>query len=61
MTLKDRCKSEELRKRLEIEDVVVVVIKSILGSFGIKLEEKGCERLGISTQKHEYCGNCWKR
>ena len=29
--LKDRCKSEELRKRLDIEDVVDVVRKSRLG------------------------------
>ena len=28
VTLKDRCKSEELRKRLEIEDVADVVSKT---------------------------------
>jgi len=31
VTLKDRCKSEELRKRLDIEDVADVVMKSRLG------------------------------
>ena len=35
VTLKDRCKSEELRKRLEIEDVADVVRKSRLGWFGL--------------------------
>ena len=39
MTLKERCKSEELRKRLEIEDVADVVRKSRLGWFG-HLERK---------------------
>ena len=39
VTLKDRCKSEVLRKRLNIEDVVDVVRKSRLGSFG-HLERK---------------------
>ena len=39
VTLKDRCKSEELRKRLEIEDVANVVRKSRLGWFG-HLERK---------------------
>ena len=34
VTLKDRCKSEELRKRLDIEDVADVVRKSRLGWFG---------------------------
>ena len=34
-----RCKSEELRKHLEIEDVVDVVRKSRLGWFG-HLERK---------------------
>ena len=33
VTLKDRCKSEELRKRLEIEDVSDVVRKNGLGWF----------------------------
>ena len=33
VTLKHRCKSEELRKRLEIEDVSDVVRKSGLGWF----------------------------
>jgi len=33
-TLKDRCRSEELRKRLDIEDVADVVRKSRLGWFG---------------------------
>ena len=33
VTLKDRCKSDELRKRLEIEDVEDVVRKSRLGWF----------------------------
>jgi len=32
-TLKDRCRSEELRKRLDIEDVADVVRKSRLGWF----------------------------
>ena len=31
VTLKDRCKSEELRKRLDIEDVADVVRKSRIG------------------------------
>ena len=39
VTLKDRCKSEELRKRLDIEDVADVVRKSRLGWFG-HLERK---------------------
>ena len=39
VTLKDRCKSEELRKRLEIEDAADVVRKSRLGWFG-HLERK---------------------
>ena len=39
VTLKDRCKSEELRKLLDIEDVADVVIKSRLGWFG-HLERK---------------------
>ena len=34
MILKDRCNSEELRKRLDIEDVADVVRKSRLGWFG---------------------------
>ena len=38
-TLKDRCRSEELRKRLDIEDVADVVRKSRLGWFG-HLERK---------------------
>ncbi len=33
MTLKDRCKSEELRKRLDIEDVADVVRRGRLGWF----------------------------
>ena len=33
VTLKDRCKSEELRKRLDIEDVADVVRKSRLRSL----------------------------
>ena len=39
MTLKDRCKSEELRKRLDIEEVADVVRKRRLGWFG-HLERK---------------------
>ncbi len=39
VTLKDRCKSEELRKRLDIEDVADVVRKSRLRWFG-HLERK---------------------
>ena len=35
VTLKDRCKSEELRKRLEIEDVADVARRSRLGWFGL--------------------------
>ena len=46
MTLKDRYKSEELRRRLEIEDVADVVRKSILGWFKRSFEMKGCGRLG---------------
>ena len=38
-TFKYRCKSEELRKRLDIEDVADVVRKSRLGWFG-HLERK---------------------
>ena len=34
VTLKDRCRYEELRKRLEIEDVADVVRKSRLVWFG---------------------------
>ena len=34
VTLKDRCKSEELRKRLDIEDVTDVDCKSRLGWCG---------------------------
>ena len=34
VTLKNRCKSEELRKCLEIEDVADVVRKSRVGWFG---------------------------
>ena len=44
VTLKDRCKSEELRKRLDIEDVADVVRKSRLGWFGHlreKMQETG--------------------
>ena len=39
MTLKGRYKSEELKKRLDIEDVADVVRKSYLGWFG-HLERK---------------------
>ena len=39
VTLKDRCKSEELRKRLDIEDVADVIRKSRLRWFG-HLERK---------------------
>ena len=39
VTLKDRCRSDELRKRLDIEDVADVVRKSRLGWFG-HLERK---------------------
>ena len=61
--LKDRCKSEELRKRLDIEDVADVVRKSRLGWFGHleRNSEKGCGKLGISMQKYGYCRKCWKR
>ena len=42
MTLKDRCMSEELRKRLDIEDVADVVRKSRLGWFGhLERKDKG--------------------
>ena len=34
VTLKDRCKSEELRKRLDIEDVADVIRKSRLRWYG---------------------------
>ena len=34
VTLKDRCKSEELRKRLDLEDVADAVRKSRLGWCG---------------------------
>ena len=39
VTLKDRCKSEELRKRLDMEDVADVVSKIRLRWFG-HLEKK---------------------
>ena len=39
VTLTDRCRSEELRKRLDVEDVEDVVRKSRLGWFGY-LERK---------------------
>ena len=39
VTLKDRCKSEKLRKRVDIEDVADVIRKSRLGWFG-HLERK---------------------
>ena len=42
VTLKDRCKSEELRKRLNIEDVADVIRKSKLRWFG-HLERKDAE------------------
>ena len=42
VTLKDRCKSEELRKRLYIEDVADVVRKSRLRWFGhLKRKDAG--------------------
>ena len=42
VTLKDRSKSDELRKRLEIEDVADVVRKNRLRWFGY-LERKNAE------------------
>ena len=39
VTLKDKCKSEKLRKRLDMEDVADVVTKSRLRWFG-HLERK---------------------
>ena len=39
VTLKDRCRSEELRKSMDIEDVADVIRKSRLGWFG-HLERK---------------------
>ena len=39
VTLKDRCKGEKLRKRLDIEDVADVIIKRRLRRFG-HLERK---------------------
>ena len=39
VTLKNRCRSEELRKRMDIEDVADVIRKSRLGWFG-HLERK---------------------
>ena len=50
VTLKERCKSEELRKRLDIEDVADVVRKNTLRWFG-HLERKD-ERDWVSA-----CGN----
>ena len=42
VTLKDRCKSEELRKRLDIEEVADVVRKSRLRWFGhLERKEEG--------------------
>ena len=40
--MKDRCKSEELRKRLDIEDVADVIRKSRLRWFGhLERKERG--------------------
>ena len=56
VTLKDRCKSEDLRERLNIEDVADVVRKSRLGWFG-HLERKD---EGDSWQKYGCPRKCWK-
>ena len=42
VTLKDRCRSEELRKRMDIEDVADVIRKSRLGWFGhLEIKDEG--------------------
>ena len=59
VTLKDRCKSEELWKRFEIEDVADVVRKIRLGWFG-HLERKD-EGDWVSACRNMTCRKCWKR
>ena len=53
VTLKNRCKSEELRKRLDIEDVADVVRKSRFVLFGhLERKDEGDWVVGISKQKY---------
>ena len=59
VTLKDRCKSEELRKRLDIEDVADVVRKSTLGWFG-HLERKDEEDWVSACRNMVVPGNAGK-
>ena len=56
--MKYRCKREELRRRLDIEDVEDVVRKSRLGWFG-HLERKD-EGDSINLQKYGCPMKCWK-
>ena len=59
VTLKDRCKSEELRKRLDIEDVADVVRKSRLGWFG-HLERKDAGDWVSACRNTDIAGNAGK-
>ena len=59
MTLKDRYKSEELRKRLEIEDVADVVRKSRLEWYG-HLERKDAGDWVSACRNTAIVGNAGK-
>ena len=57
--MKDRCKSEELRKRLDIEVVAGVVRKSRLGWFG-HLERKDAGGWVSACRNTAIVGNAGK-
>lgn len=59
VTLKDRCRSDELRKRLDIEDVADVVRKSRLGWFG-HLERKDDRDWVSACRNMDVPGNAGK-
>ena len=59
VTLKDRCKSEELRKRLDIEDVADVVRKSRLRWFSHVERKEGGDWVS-ACRKMDVPGNAGK-
>ena len=61
VTLKDRCKSEELRTRLEIEDIANVVRKRRLAWFGHLERNDAGAWVYVSMQKYGYCRKCSKK
>jgi len=57
VTLKDRCKSEELRKRLNIEEISQMWLERVDWDGLVTWREKMRE---TSMQKYGCTGKCWK-